>query len=542
MFEPLGTPRPLPYPLKDQETNGNITDDLGLVPNDFVWPEDPEERVIVPFLFSQREFTAVLSAVDVGADIAYPLQYIEVYWLLVRSLRYRVPICSLIIDCIQNDIDTQQAIVDMIMNNQTFNNYLDQKIDTLTQELITTKIIQPGSCDRPELAGRVKALVDAMDKANNDWFEKIETGTNSEEKFALVVGAIPGLETLPIDDAVDFAQDILEDFTEEYSAQVDGALLQEWYCGLLCVAEKNADCSLSWGEIYDYFANRVQSGLNPFSTLADIVNFIVTGEYYGSTPIADATMALQTGLMVTQRSFFGSSLPSISYVTRDAPTSTFYEDCEECPEDDLWLSPVIGSSDSIELISDDGETQTWVLHNYTTGNYLTGGAVSSNGTAFYILDVEYNPVATGADARFILDYANPELDKTVCYKPTAKMWIYNSKPGGDVTVTISRQPCPVWELFSWGWGGNITSQSATQVTVQSTFIGSGVYRAGATTIEGLVFHVSDRVATPGFTYAGYYDAENVNTPGMPPVGANIRGFYVENNAPFEIVVTGSING
>src|ERR1041384_6225321 len=120
-FFPQGKPRKLPFPLYNQETNGNIVDDLGLTPNDFIWPDDPEERTIVPFYLSQREFTAIASAVDVGADIAYPDQYIQVWWLLVRSLRYRVPICEQIIECIQNDQDTKDAIVNMLIDSGDFN-------------------------------------------------------------------------------------------------------------------------------------------------------------------------------------------------------------------------------------------------------------------------------------------------------------------------------------------------------------------------------------------------------------------------------------
>src|SRR5688500_10924498 len=100
MFTPIGRPRRLPYPLYNQVSNGNITDDAGLPLNEFIWPDDPEERTILPLFVSQREFTAILSAMDVGADIAYPEQYIEVMWIMVRNLRYGVDICAMVANCI----------------------------------------------------------------------------------------------------------------------------------------------------------------------------------------------------------------------------------------------------------------------------------------------------------------------------------------------------------------------------------------------------------------------------------------------------------
>lgn len=473
MFEPIGSPRKLPWPLYDQETNGNITDDLGLTPNNFIWPEDPEERTILPLYLSQREFTAILSSVDVGADIAYPEQYIEVYWILVRNLRYMMPICSLIIDCVNNDVDTQQAIVNMLANNATFNEYLDERIGSLTSELIGTKLIA-GDCDEPVLAGRIKAIVDGMNRGNTDWFERIEAGTNSEEKFVLAVGAIPGIETLPIDDVVDFAQDLLEDFAENYDAQVDAALLQEWYCGLYCKAQANADCSLTYGEIYEYFANRIGSGLTPFSALSDVVGFIVNGEFSGGTLVADATMALQTGLMSTGGTFFGSSLPSLAFIARDAGTSTFYEDCDVCPEDDIWLVPVLGNPESIDLVSMDETEQVYDLFQYYTGNYLTGGALSANGTPFYIHDIEYDAGEVGPDARFVLDFGTYELDSVPCWRPTTKIWAYNVVAGGTIRVTIKREACrSIW--LAGRTDGGFVGVTTTVVFVGATTEGYMVY-------------------------------------------------------------------
>ncbi len=458
----------------DQEVEGVPT--TGYAPIFF-----PVEGGVALFRYTQDEFLQVLSALINGAALTYPNEWIQVVWYFLRSVEFPVSICEQIIACVTNDTDVQNAIASMLTTNQVFNQWINTKVDTLKGSQITTKLIA-GDCDRPVLAGKIKNIVDGMNQANIDWFELIETGTNSEEKFAYVWSAIPGIGELPVDEAVDFAQDILEDFAEQYAGQVDAELLQEWYCGLLCVAEKNADCSLTYGEIYQYFADRIGSGLNPFSALTDVTNFIVFGEFSTGSRIADATMALQTGLVVNGMEFMGSNLPSIAFLARDADTATYYEDCEVCPEDDLWLSPVLAGEDTIEQVSFDEDSQVWLLHNYYTGNYLTGGAFSSNGTPFYILDVDVSGTP-GGDARFVLDYGTKELDATNCYLPTTKIWLYNVIAGADVTVTIARLPCI--EVYVVGrTDGGFAGVVTTCVLVGATATGGSIYDVTSDAVSG----------------------------------------------------------
>lgn len=424
----------------------------------------PDETTGIDLIFriSLQEFTKVLSALEKGATLSYPSEDWDVVWFFLRNFECPMPICEQIINCVNNDIDTQQAIASMLAGNQSFNDFLNTRIVTLTSQLINTKLIAGGDCDPATLAGRIKSIVDGMNQANLDWFEKIETGTNSEEKFSYVWSAIPGVGSLPVDEVVDFGQDILEDFAEIYAGQVDADLLQDWYCGLYCEALKNDDCSLTYGQIYDYFAKRVGSGLNPFSTLQEVMNFIVFGEFDTGTRIADATMALQTGLMVNGREFFGSNLPSLQFLARDAGTSTFYEDCDDCPTEELWLSPLLSPPGDIELVTDDGTEQTWLLHNVYTGNYLTGGAASSNGTPFAILSVDYGSSVPGANARFVTDFGTYSLDTLPCEFLTTKLWCYEVNEGTDITIVISRTPCSEGQWTATT--GEITSVVGNETT------------------------------------------------------------------------------
>lgn len=353
MFEPIGGTRPLPYPLKDQVTNGNITDDLGLVPNDFVWPDDPEERTVLPLLLSQHEFTAILSAVDVGADIAYPLQYIEVYWLLVRNLRYKVPICDMIIDCITNNPATQQAIVNMLMNNNEYNNYLSQVAGRLTGPQIEGELVY-GSCDESVLAGKVIAIVDRLAQNNVDALEVIEVGTNDEEKMAAFLEAIPIFGELPFGDAIDALQDTLEDFGENYDAANTFERRDELAEDLYCLARGKPDCVLTYGDLYNFFADRVGAALSIDTGATALYEWLTTGDFSDDQLVFDGMFFLQIASIRMGGVFFGINMPKIGSLARDALPSTRWEEWDECGEDDECSDFTASTDGWVRLIDEYG--------------------------------------------------------------------------------------------------------------------------------------------------------------------------------------------
>jgi hypothetical protein len=293
----------------DQVSNGNITDDLGLEPNDFVWPEDPEERVMIPFLLSQREFTAILSSVDVGADIAYPEQYIEVYYFLVRSLRYRVPICEAIIHCIMNDEDTRDTIINMLLNNDGFIDGIRDVVGGKTPVNpgeITLPIVE--DCDKDVLFGAITSIVTAMNRVNEDAFEIMEEATNDEERIALIVEAIPALSEFIPTELVDLAQQLVENMQENYSAEWTTAVEDKIRMDLLCLAEK--DCKITLGMVYDYFNTRLGASLSIATLFTDAIAFLATGDFPGQQVVNFAFM-LQLVALRGGSDFFGVSLYSI---------------------------------------------------------------------------------------------------------------------------------------------------------------------------------------------------------------------------------------
>jgi hypothetical protein len=116
---------PLLYPLVGSRT---VEDDVDCTPSSFVWPDDPNERTLVPFSLSLNEYNVLASAIDVGSDIAFAEDALRVWWLWTRNMRCEVPICDLVDQCITENPATIAAIVARLTINSTYNEYLSQLI------------------------------------------------------------------------------------------------------------------------------------------------------------------------------------------------------------------------------------------------------------------------------------------------------------------------------------------------------------------------------------------------------------------------------
>lgn len=331
MFTPIGKPRKLPYPLYNQVSNSNEVSKDGLVLNPVQWPEDSTERIPIILSVSLDEWNAIASSVDVGADIAYPEQYVSLWWMLTRNLVYSMSICALMIDCIMNDTDVQEALVDTLSQNETFQQFVKESAIRATKGQIVGPVV-PTGCDNSAVAGRVIQLTDILDTNNQDFLEIVEVGTNDEERVSLLLAAIPGISESPVDEILDLFQGFLENFQENYNAAVTLSWKNEVSEDLYCLAKQNEDCTLSYEEVFNYFNERAGSNLSIQSIITNIVQFVINGDFSTDDLIASGMYAIQLAFIVAGRDFYGLNIPTIGAVVRDAIPSSAWEDWDECAE------------------------------------------------------------------------------------------------------------------------------------------------------------------------------------------------------------------
>lgn len=307
--------------------------DIGVVPEEGYNPYFfPAEGAYLPFFFTDETFVKVLSSLVNGAAITYGDGGRAVVWEFLRNVEFPVNMCQIIADCISDpESPAYAAVRDLVLNDPDINDYILQTAGSVTAAQITSPVVGNG-CDNSAVAGAVIAIVERMNDINVDALEIIEVGTNDEEKVSAVLEGIPIFGELPIGDILDFAQDLLEDFFENYNASVTSEWKDSVSEDLYCLAKESPTCELTFEQLFEYFQNRAASGLNLFSTIYDIVSFVVNGDFGTDELIASGMYAVQISLILRGSEFFGMTVPKMSAFTRDALPSTRWEEWDECGE------------------------------------------------------------------------------------------------------------------------------------------------------------------------------------------------------------------
>lgn len=390
MSEYDGTPRPLPYPLQNPLTiTGYTEEDADCEASSFVWPEDSDEKVLVPFLLSLNEYNVLSNTIDVGRDIAYGTSSIAVLSLWLRNMRCNVSICDMVAHCFANDPEFRESVIQSLMSDPSvvsqivqglaasdeFNTYINEKVSGLTIEAVTGALFKE-DCDNSVVAGRVIQIVDVMDQNNIDFFEIVEVGTNDEERVAAMLGAIPVLGMSPVDEVLDMAQNLLSDIWENYAAAVTLGWKNEVAEDLYCLAKQNEDCALTYQELFDYFQQRAGSNLTVSSIVQNVFSYIVNGDFSTDDLIASGMYAIQLAFILAGQSFNGLNLPTLGALTRDSIPSSAWEDWDECgdPPSSLWEIVSCGYGSFVKNSGPDFGTGTY---SFTfTSDYWPVGAIN----------------------------------------------------------------------------------------------------------------------------------------------------------------------
>lgn len=341
-----GQMRPLPWSLRDQAVIESETeDDAECAPSSFVWPEDPDERVIIPFFLSQREYTVLASCIDVGRDIAYSDSAIQVWELWTRNMRCEVPLCAEIIDCITNDQDTRDAIAEAIATDAGIRRAIDA-IPQIGAPMGTTQLTGPltdNDCDLDVLFAQITGLVETLDTNNRDFLEIMALASTPGKRLAQVLAAIPVLETLPIDDIVNYVSKMYDEIVAGYNAAWTDAVKDMYRCDLFCLAKSLPDCALTYDNLFNYFNERNGDAVSLPAIVASTVQYTILGTWSG-TVIIDVMMLNQVAIWRAAGNWLGTSLRSLQSVialSGDDPDPDWILLCTDCPEN--WCRSLTGS-------------------------------------------------------------------------------------------------------------------------------------------------------------------------------------------------------
>lgn len=170
-----------------------------------------------------------------------------------------------------------------------------------------------GDCDLDVLFGSITAIVDQLNQNNSDFLEVILLTDNAQQRISKIIKAIPILNEVPIDEALDFASQLATEIKENYDAQYTSALRDTYRCDIFCLAQNQPDCEVSFQMLVEYFNNRIGTSLEPINFFGALVEYFIAGTWAGTT-VVDIMTLIQLSVWQQASSFLGISLRTLQTV------------------------------------------------------------------------------------------------------------------------------------------------------------------------------------------------------------------------------------
>lgn len=194
---------------------------------------------------------------------------------LSASLEFKLDNCTDLEASILSAIETNSDIQDEIniVANTGVTGRTDDTFDSAISLLNLLSGAEIETCSNDSLFGAMTGLVDLMNDLAIDIIEKLSAQANTAGRIGDVIEAIPLLGEFPADDLFQITESLMDDWEQNYQANYTVALRDDYRCGLFCIA-KDADCFLSFEDIFDFFWNQLGQSVPTTDLLAFIQWFI----------------------------------------------------------------------------------------------------------------------------------------------------------------------------------------------------------------------------------------------------------------------------
>lgn len=327
-----GSIRPLKYPLKynadiisetpDEHVNFIDLSDWGTT--------DPDERQNIVLQLSLNEYVAIGNTIDVGRDIAYGDNSIEIWFTWVRSV-ISLNICQSIIDCINDPDSGVSEAISSLVTTQTEENSIEVA-QSFNQASLG--IGANPTCNNDILYGQCLQLVEYLDEENRQLLQVIEVGTNILELTAQLIGNLRNAKSATVTAVLTFITFVQNSIADNYEAQITTEYLEKRACDLFCFAQAN-DCQIITENLFTIWQQRLNATVTIDSLFNETIDFLVSGIWTG-TEIADFMFFAQLGF----RSQIGQYLGEIAYADIDLRLRVYSNDpnpdwltlCTDCPQ------------------------------------------------------------------------------------------------------------------------------------------------------------------------------------------------------------------
>lgn len=241
--------------------------------------------------------------------------------------------CEEIVDCIENDPATSLALQQFLAQNGYGTGSGTPDTPTIyTQNPLMVDGASLPTCDNDMLFGAISQLVELMNSTLTDIFEQIEVQTNYIERTQLLLSGIPLVGLLPIDEFIDFADQVIGSLAENYAAQYNNTIRDEYRCDLFCLVKDT--CELDFQTFADYFMSRVGQTIT-IENISAAIEWFVTGVWTGAQ-VVHAAHALICQFLAYGSQFFNLDMAWLGRAVTSAlndPDPDWLTLCTECGGD-----------------------------------------------------------------------------------------------------------------------------------------------------------------------------------------------------------------
>lgn len=237
---------------------------------------------------------------------------------------------------IGNVPSVQNAFREWWLADQQIRDTMDQRynVPTLNDSVSSGNILKPDQCLDDYIFNQCVVLVELLNDITIDIFEAIEVGTNQLERWAIVTSGVPATgQVIPVDEGLQFVDQLIEEVFEDYIGAFDTALKNEIACDIFCIAKDS--CTLSLDDVISFYEGKVGSLSveDPVTLLQDIVAFVNTGDFPGDLPVYLMHL-LTLSLMKLAQNVFGIDFAGLYLqviAAGDTPNNDWELLCDECP-------------------------------------------------------------------------------------------------------------------------------------------------------------------------------------------------------------------
>jgi hypothetical protein len=241
--------------------------------------------------------------------------------------------CDGVADCIENDPDARSAVNSVVNNSWVADSPNGQPIP---QSVMDAPLFDLSTCDANRAWGNAQAIVIESNRRIEDFLETVAALTNNQDLLSYIVGAIPVLETLPVDEMLVIAKKVQNWLRDAYAAGYDLDYELERACDLFCMIMAKEECELTYQEISDYFINRAQEiavFTDAFTTATNIISAWANWDETFGEIVADAMMGMQFGFLNFLNSAFGYAFSEFKIkANAGVPDDDWQENCNDCPQ------------------------------------------------------------------------------------------------------------------------------------------------------------------------------------------------------------------